>query len=300
MSMDKKNNTMTNEELVARIKAGIDTAENMLQLWEQNRGLIRTIAVKYKGYEELDDLRQQGYIGLCNAVENYRAGEGVPFANYAALWIRQSMTRYIENNGKLVRIPAHEFNRHLKYTKFLCAYEVETGRKPADLEACLYLGITPKQLKALKKSITMGRIGSLDSKTGEDGETTIGDLVPDAMDVEGMVLDQVEKKELRELLWSTVDTLPGKQPCVIRSIYQKRKTLKAAGEEAGITLERVRIIRNDALRRLRNKRKLREYMGNRIECMAYRHVGVEMFRRTYTSATEFAALEIVESMQENT
>lgn len=109
---------MTNEQLVTRIKAGIDTAENMLQLWEQNRGLIGTIAVKYKGYEDLDDLRQQGYIGLCNAVENYRAGEGIPFANYAALWIRQSMTRYIENNGKLVRIPVHEAGRQLKYKSF--------------------------------------------------------------------------------------------------------------------------------------------------------------------------------------
>ena len=121
---------MSNEELVSRIKSGIDPAGNMLQLWEQNRGLIGSIAVKYKGYEDLEDLKQQGYIGLCNAVNNYQSGEGVPFAGYAALWIRQSMTRYIVNSGNPVRIPVHEFNRQQRYKRFLREYEVRTGKPP--------------------------------------------------------------------------------------------------------------------------------------------------------------------------
>lgn len=289
---------MTNEELVARIKAGLDPAGNMLQLWEQNRGLIGKIAVKYKGYEDLEDLKQQGYIGLCNAVNNYLSGEGVPFASYAALWIRQSMTRYIENSGNLVRIPVHELNRQQKYKRFLREYEARTGRKPDGQEACLYLEITSKQLDTLKNNITMGQIGSLDSGIGEDGETTIGDMVPGDTDVEGTVLDQVEAEELRELLWPVVDSLPGKCPCVIRALYQGGKTLKEAGEDAGATPERARVLKNKALKELRNEQKLREYMTDRLECKAYQHIGAETFQRTHTSATELAALEIYEMIRD--
>ncbi len=289
---------MSNEELVSRIKSGIDPAGNMLQLWEQNRGLIGSIAVKYKGYEDLEDLKQQGYIGLCNAVNNYQSGEGVPFAGYAALWIRQSMTRYIVNSGNPVRIPVHEFNRQQRYKRFLREYEVRTGRKPDDREACLYLEITPKQLEALKAGVTMGQIGSLDSGIGEDGETTIGDMVPGNADVEGTVLDQVEAEELKELLWPVVDSLPGKCPCVIRALYQEGKTLKGAGEAAGVTAERARVLKNKAFKELRNERKLRKYMEDRLVCNAYKHIGAETFQRTHTSATELAALEIYELIRD--
>ena len=76
--------TMTNEELVIRIQNHIDEADNMLQLWQQNTGLIATIAKKYSGYEDFDDLMQEGYIGLCNAVTAYNLEEGARFSTYAA------------------------------------------------------------------------------------------------------------------------------------------------------------------------------------------------------------------------
>lgn len=74
----------SNEQLVIRIKAGIDVSDNMLQLWEQNRGFIATIAKKFCGYAEMDDLLQQGYLGLCQAVDAYDPDVGAPFVDYAA------------------------------------------------------------------------------------------------------------------------------------------------------------------------------------------------------------------------
>lgn len=68
---------MTNEQLVIRIRAGIDVAENMLKLWQQNQGFIVAIAKRFQGYEDMEDLRQQGYIGLCQAVDGYNPDEGV-------------------------------------------------------------------------------------------------------------------------------------------------------------------------------------------------------------------------------
>ena len=86
---------LTNEQLVTLIRAGENEADNMLKLWQQNQGYIGKIAMSYQAYEDIEDLKQQGYIGLCHAVNSYRPDEGVLFMSYAAFWIRQSMQRYI-------------------------------------------------------------------------------------------------------------------------------------------------------------------------------------------------------------
>ena len=95
------------------IQGGIDVSENMLQLWQQNKGFIARLAMKYTDCEDIEDLKQQGYIGLCNAVDGYRETEGTPFINYAAFWIKCSMRRYIAECGCIVRVP--EEARHIPY-----------------------------------------------------------------------------------------------------------------------------------------------------------------------------------------
>ena len=75
---------MTNEQLVARIQAGENTAENMLQLWQQTKAFVAKLAKKYKGYAEFDDLMQEGYLGLNEAVNHYDVSQHIPFINYAA------------------------------------------------------------------------------------------------------------------------------------------------------------------------------------------------------------------------
>ena len=95
---------MTNEQLVLRIKAGEAVADNMLALWQQCQRFIFTIAKRYSAYEDMEDLTQQGYIGLCNAVDGYDPDSETPFINYAAFWIRQSMQRYIDECSGLVKI----------------------------------------------------------------------------------------------------------------------------------------------------------------------------------------------------
>lgn len=114
---------MSNEQLVIRIRAGEDTAANMLQLWKQNQRFIGMIAVKYSGYAEMDDLKQEGYLALCEAVRHYNPDQGVPFINYAAFYIRQGMQRYIENSGNCIRIPVHRQQSARKYKKIVAEYQ---------------------------------------------------------------------------------------------------------------------------------------------------------------------------------
>lgn len=294
---------MTNEQLVTLIKNKVDVADNMLQLWQQNRNFITMIASKYQGYEDIEDLKQQGYIGLCNAVEGYRTEEGVPFINYASFWIRQSMMRYIENCGNIVRVPTHERQRQRKYKKLLHDFEVQIGRKPTDWEICRSMQISSRALDEMRNNAGMGQVGSLDSLIGEDGDTTVGDMVPGDTDVEGSVLDKIEREELEHVIWSVVDTLPGNQPQVIRCMYQEGKTLKATGEEVGgISVERVRAIKQNAFRELRKpsrRNKLIAFLPEVMGSTAYQHNGVGEFRRTWTSSTERVAirLKIYEEME---
>lgn len=100
--------SMTNEQLVVRIQAGEETAANMLQLWQQNKGFVASIAKKYRGYAEMEDLMQEGYIGLNDAVAHYKEGKGALFTSYAAFWIRSRIRRYVEQSGT-IRLPSHEY-----------------------------------------------------------------------------------------------------------------------------------------------------------------------------------------------
>lgn len=102
MSNDKG---ASNEQIVLKIKSKEDVIENMLFLWQQNQGFVHKMAVRYSGFAEVEDLKQEAYIGLCAAVEHYDEEKGVPFVNYAGFWIKQIMQRYIDNCGSTVRIP---------------------------------------------------------------------------------------------------------------------------------------------------------------------------------------------------
>ncbi|MFR3031105.1 MAG: hypothetical protein ACLTNO_07330 [Blautia sp.] len=80
---------MTNEQLVVLIQDGIDEAENMRLLWQQNQGFIGKLAMIYSGQEELDDLKQEGYLALCDAVRGYDAVRGVPLSTMRRSGSRQ-------------------------------------------------------------------------------------------------------------------------------------------------------------------------------------------------------------------
>ncbi|MDO5540873.1 MAG: sigma-70 family RNA polymerase sigma factor [Eubacteriales bacterium] len=291
---------MTNEQLVIRIKAGIDVAENMLQLWQQNRGLIGKIACKYKGYEDIEDLKQEGYIGLYNAVEGYRPEEGTAFATYAVFWIRQSMQRYIDECGSVVRLPVSLRAKIGRYKKLTAAFLVQFCRNPTEQECCYYLGIGYERLDQLKQAMLMDDMESLDVpiREGEDG--SLYDLLPDQEDPECAVVEQMQQEQLRDTLWSMVDNLPGQQPTVIRMRYQEGKTLKEVGSAAGLTIEQARQQQNKAIRELRRSRELQSLRYGDTYSKALKGNGVEHFNRTWTSSTEYAAIEDAEGWSQRT
>lgn len=205
------------------------------------------------------------------------------------------MTRYIENSGSVVRIPSHEWRKKADYRKMVREFETAIGRKPYDHEICRCMSIGYRQLEDIRKTDKISHVRSLDDYISDDGETTVADMVPGCDDVECTVLDEIEMLELKEILWPMVDSLPKNQPQVIRLLYQEGKTLKVTGEMIGISPERVRTIKENALRELRipaRKQVLAAYLPEAVESMAYHHNSIREFERTWTSATELAALKI--------
>lgn len=286
---------MDNEQLVAWIQAGVNEADNMLQLWQQNRGLIRAIARQYAAYEDIEDLEQQGYIGLRDAVQGYRPEEGAAFSTYALVRIRQSIRRYIDDCSTVVRIPVGRRQDVVRYRRACADFEKMYGRKPSDGEMSRLLGESRETVQRIAKAAEMDKLASLDTPAGENSEDSIGDLLPGVADVEGGVLDAFQQEQLEAVIWPVVDTLPEKQAAVIRMRYQEGLTLRECGERLGLAWQGIRTHESNALRELRRPSRahlLRPFLPEAAEAAAYRGSSVESFNRTWTSSTERVALSL--------
>lgn len=285
---------MSNEELAVLIRAGVDVPENMAALYEQNKGMIAALAWKLRAYAELEDLRQEGYIGLCNAVDAWKPEGGASFIHYAVFWIRQAMQRYIENNGSCVRIPSGQQQRIRKYKKVCGQYLKLLGREPADWELCRLLSVSRDVLHHIQEDARKSQIGSLNAPLGEDGDLLLEDTIPDQRDDYAGVLDAVQQEELGAVLWPMVDSLGERQAQTLRARYQDGKTLKETGEALGCSLQQARVIETNALRTLRRPRyanRLRPFLyDDMVRSKGMQGTGAERFRQTWTSATERVAL----------
>ena len=288
---------MTNEELVEKIQVGEDVADNMLQLWQQNRGFIHKIVNQYKAFAEVEDLEQEGYLGLNEAVRHYNPDEGVTFLHYAYYWIKQYIVRYIKGNG-IVRLPEHIQERIRKYNRIVQEWQQDYHRSPSDEEICYFYGVSEKMLDKVHKARIMAQIGSLDVPVGEETENTLYDLLPSPTDSTEQSLDKIYTEQLRAILWSMAEELPGNEPEIIRKRYREELTFKEIGQQLGISVEAVRQCEKKGLRELRKPSKariLREFLEDGwIYNSALHGNGVSSFNRTWTSSTERAALKSLE------
>ena len=285
---------MDNEQLVTRIRAGVDTADNMLSLYDQNYGFIHKMALRYSGYAEMEDLKQEAYFGLCAAVEHYDEGKGVTFISYAGFWIKQTMQRYIDNHGGVVRLPVHAREWMGKYKKMLREYRQYYGCEPSGRELCHLLGIDREKLHVIQENARIGQIKSLSEVVGgEEEDFTIEDTIASDEDIAAEVAERLDTAVMKKELWIAVDQLPKEQAEVIRKRYQGCMTLKELGEVLGIAVGAVKNLESKAMRTLRMPhrcRKFKCYFEQYISAHSYQHVGVENFHRTWTSEVEREAL----------
>ncbi len=285
---------MTNEELVCRIKEGIDVSQNMLALWQQNRNFIHTIARHYQRLTEIEDLEQEGYLALYEAVDGFSPEAGCQFLTYAKYRIVQRMKRYIENCCGMVRIPVHEQSKMHQLRMIERAFLTHHGRRPTEEEIIQTMNLTRQQIKDLQAAMRLTHMGSLDCALtdAEEGDT-LGTLVAGDTDVEADVLDDMEAQQLAKALWEAVDALPAPYREIIHGRYAERKTVKEMSDILHLSPGKTGRMEKKAIQELREERQLVACLPDWMETQAYRHNSVAEFNRTWESATERAAFKLL-------
>lgn len=279
---------LSNEQLVLRIQNGEDTAVNMLQLWQQCKNFIARMAKRYKGIEEKEDLQQEGFIGLCLAVDQYNPAAGVPFINYAAYWIQRAMMTYINNCASLIRIPEQTKRNARQYQ------QEREGGPSADY-------LSEKQQSTIRAALnaSAGQIRSLDAPVPDAEDCIFGDLIPCDTDLEGETLARIGGQELAAVLWPLVDDLGEEKAAVVRMEYQEGLSAAQMGERMGLDCDTVRRYKRQALNDLRKpdvRKQLEQFADEWIYSSGLRGNGAGRFNRTWTSSTERSALDLFERL----
>ena len=265
--------------------------EELIELWDEHRPFIYKMALQYSGYADIDDLMQEGYLGLYSAAIRFDESAGASFLTYAAFWIRQNMRRYIENCCSTVRISSGMTARVQKYRKIKSDYQKQFGCKPSADEIRALMRISQTEYDTIQQAVRMGRIASLSAPTGEDDSTTIGDCIGND-GIEDAIIDRIDQEDMKRDVHAAVDKLPDREREVITLRYFEGLTMEQVGELESRSIESVRQCQAKALRTLRSpsyRRPLECYMLSDKQMSVAMHSTVSGFNRTWTSATEKAA-----------
>jgi RNA polymerase primary sigma factor len=246
-------------DLSRKIQAGDLAARD--RLVEANMRLVLNIARSY--HTQLlpfEDLVQEGAIGLVTAAERYDPGKGYRFSTYATHWIRQSISRAVDNKSKAIRIPAHVTETLRKVERFRTAYLREKGEEPSTDVIAQGLGISLRKVNQLLQT-NFDPI-SLDTLVGTEENTTLAALLNDANaeNPQEVILTEEMQKELDKLL-SVLTPREREVMCRRMGFEGDANVLQEIGEKLQISRERVRQIELQALRKLKYAARRRDLYG---------------------------------------
>ncbi len=235
-----------------------------------NQGLVHSVAQRYApSGMAYDDLFQHGVIGLIRAIELFDPRLGNKFSTYAMHWVRQSITRGIANEARLIRLPVHMVDRVLKVWAVRARLTVAT-EAPSVHQVALACNLTDTQVRECLR-LGPSDLFSLDTPIGPEGESTLADLL-DLADPELDPEREVELGFLQEDLQTVLDTLTEREADVVSMRFGlttgEPMTLEEIGKIYHVTRERIRQIEKQSMSKLRHPSRshvLRPYIYGGVE-----------------------------------
>jgi RNA polymerase primary sigma factor len=249
--------------LARRIRRGDRRALD--DLVQGNLRFVVSVARQFAGRGlSLADLINEGNLGLIKAAERFDHTRGFRFISYAIWWIKQSIRQALAEQTRVVRIPVNRAGKASKISKAEQGLEQDLGRRPTSEEIAAKLGLEEDEV--LQHQAFVFRPVSLDAPASDDGETPLGSLLTadDASAPDRRVVDLDMARDLRAAL----RTLNPREQRILRDYFGMETgegtTLEAIGREMGLTRERVRQLKERAIRKLtqrQDREKLRSYLN---------------------------------------
>ena len=249
-------------ELAQRIRQGDQVA--LEKLTRANLRFVVSVAKQYQNQGlSLPDLINEGNLGLIKAAEKFDETRGFKFISYAVWWIRQSILQAIAEQSRIVRLPLNQVGSVNKITTMLNKFEQENERKPSIDEIADKVDLPEDKIEdALKVN---GRHTSIDAPLIDGEENSLLDILPNIDTPQAD--NELVLESLREEIGRALSTLCERERKIIEAFFgigQPELTLEEIADRFGLTRERVRQIKEKAIRRLRHNTKnklLKSYLG---------------------------------------
>lgn len=249
-------------ELARRIKTGDRKA--LEKLTKVNLRFVVSVAKQYQNQGlSLPDLINEGNIGLLKAAEKFDETRGFKFISYAVWWIRQSILQAIAEQGRVVRLPLNQVGSVNRINKVLSKFEQENERRPSVDEIADKTNLPHEKIEDVLKVNT--RQVSVDAPMADGDGTSMIDFMQS--DSDSSTDEELLKESLRAEIASALSVLNDRERNVIEAFYginQPECTMEEIGKKYGLTRERVRQIREKAIRRLKQNtqnKMLKAYLG---------------------------------------